>query len=69
MKVRLKSVMLRKEIENWLLAGLQQQSVRIGGRLVKHARRYCPMPTKCDLTRLLFGAMLWRIWAPPVSAG
>ena len=43
--------------------------VETGGRLVKHARYYWLFLAESHLTRRVFGAMLPRIWALPVSAG
>ena len=43
--------------------------VKTGGRLVKHARYYWLLLAKSHLTRRLFGAMLRRILALPVSSG
>jgi hypothetical protein len=40
---------------------------KTGGRLLKHARFYWLLLAESHLTRRLFGAMLRRIWALPVS--
>jgi len=41
----------------------------MGGRLIKHARYYWLLLTESHLTRRLFGSMLRRILALPLSAG
>ena len=38
--------------------------MKIGGRLVKHARYYWLLLAEGHLNRRLFGDMLGRIWAP-----
>jgi hypothetical protein len=48
---------------------LQQQLVKTGGHLVKHARYYWLLLAESQLTRRLFGTMLPRIWALPVATG
>jgi hypothetical protein len=60
---------LPKRIDNWSLTSLQQQLVKTGGRLVKHARYYWLLLAESQLTRRLFGTMLRRIWALPVATG
>ncbi len=51
---------LPRKIENWSLTSLQQRLVKTGGRLVKHARYYCPMLAESHLIRRLFGSMVRR---------
>jgi hypothetical protein len=60
---------LPKLIENWSLTSLQQQMVKTGGRLVKHARCYWLFLAEGYLTRRRFGAMLGRIALLPLRAG
>ena len=58
-----------QRIDSWSLTSLQQRLVKMGGRLVKHARYYWLLLAESHLTRRLFGAMLQRISALPVPAG
>ena len=44
-------------------------SLKTGGRLVKHARRYWLLLAESHLTRRLFGAMVRKIAALPVATG
>jgi Transposase DDE domain group 1 len=60
---------LPKKIENWSLTSLQQRLVKIGGRLVKHARYYWLFLAESHLTRRLFGTLLGRIEALSSQAG
>jgi hypothetical protein len=60
---------LPKRIDNWSLTSLQQQLVKTGGRLVKHARYYWLLLAESHLTRRLFGSMLLRIAGLSVPAG
>ena len=62
-------LVLPTRVETWSLTSLQQRLVKIGGRLVKHARYYWLLLAEGHLTRRLFGAMLDRIWALPVPTG
>jgi hypothetical protein len=43
--------------------------VKTGGRLIKHASYYWLILAESHLTRRLFGAMVGRIAALPVSSG
>jgi len=54
-------MLLRQRIEKWSLTSLQQQLVKTGGRLVKHARYYWLLLAEGHLTRRLFVSMLRRI--------
>ena len=56
-------------VGNWSLTSLQQRLVKTGGRLIKHARYYWLLLAERHLTRRLFGSMLGRITALPLSAG
>jgi hypothetical protein len=49
--------------------GLQQRLVKIGGRLIKHARYYWLLLAESHLTRRLFGNMLQKIAALRSPAG
>ena len=60
---------LPPRVTRWSLTSLQQRLVKIGGRLVKHARDYWLLLAEGHLTRRLFGDMLRRIWALPVPGG
>jgi hypothetical protein len=60
---------LPKRIDNWSLTSLQQRLVKIGGRLVKHARYYWLLLAEGHLHRPLFGQMLRRICALPMPSG
>ena len=62
-------LVLPKRVDHWSLTSLQQQLVKTGGRLVKHARYYWLLLAESHLTRRLFGAMLQRIAALPSPAG
>jgi len=57
---------LTKRIGNWPLTSLHQRLVKIGGRLVKHARHYWLLMAEGHLTRRLFGNMLRMIAALPL---
>ncbi|MGA9054982.1 MAG: transposase [Terriglobia bacterium] len=62
-------VVLPRRIAGWSLTSLQQQLVKTGGRLLKHAR-YCWLPlAEGYLTRGCFGSMLRRIAALPQPDG
>ena len=60
---------LPKKIENWSLTSLQQRLVKTGGRLVMHARYCWLLLAESHLTRRLFGSMVRRVDALPVTAG
>jgi hypothetical protein len=60
---------LPQRIGNSSLTSLQQQLVKTGGRLVKHARYYWLLLAESPLTRRLFGAMVRRIELLPLPAG
>jgi len=60
---------LPERIDTWSLISLRQRLVKMGGRLVKHARYYWLLLAESHLTRRLFGAMLQRIWALPAPIG
>ena len=62
-------LVLPKRIESWSLTSLQRRLVKIGGRLVKHARYYWLLLAEGHLTRRVFGAILRRIWALPLRVG
>jgi hypothetical protein len=59
-------LVLPTRVDTWSPTSLQQRLVKTGGRLVKHARYYWLLLTEGHPTRRLFGAMLQRIWAPPL---
>jgi len=54
---------------NCSLTSLQQRLVKTGGRLVRHARHYWLLLGEGHLSRRLFGSMLRRIAALPLSDG
>ena len=56
-------------VTNWSLASLQQQLVKTGGRLIKHARYYWLLLAESHLTRRLFAGMLAKIAMLPSPAG
>ena len=60
---------LPQRIKSWSLTSLQHRLMKTGGRLMKYARYYWLLLAKGDLNRRLFGEMLGRIWAVPVSGG
>jgi hypothetical protein len=62
-------LVLPQRIGNSSLTSLQQQLVKTGGRLVKHARYYWLLLAESPLTRRLFGAMVRRIELLPLPAG
>jgi Transposase DDE domain group 1 len=59
---------LPQRIGNWSLTSLQQQLVKTGGRLIKHARYYWLLLAESHLTRRLFGAMVQRMAALTIRA-
>ncbi len=63
------ATVLPKKINHWSLTSLQQQLVKTGARLVKHARYYWLLLAEGHLTRRVFGAILRRIWALPLPTG
>jgi hypothetical protein len=52
-----------------MLTSLQQRLVKTGGRLIKHARYCWLMLAEGHLHRRLFGQMLRRISALPITNG
>ena len=60
---------LPQRIKSWSVTSLQQQLLKTGGRLVKHARYYWLLLAESHLTRRLFGAMLGQIDLLPLLAG
>ena len=58
-------LVLPRKIDKWWLTSLQQRPVKMGGRLVKHARCYWLLLAESHLTRRLFAAMLWRMESLP----
>ena len=60
---------LPTRVATWSLTSLQQQLVKTGGRLIKHARYYWLLLAENHLTRRLFGRMLQRIAMLPSPAG
>jgi hypothetical protein len=58
---------LPQRIENRPLTSLQQRLMKTGGRLVKHARYYWLLLAESHLTRRLFGSMVRRIAALPLT--
>jgi hypothetical protein len=49
------------QVGNWSLTSLQQRLVKMGGRLIKHARYCWLLLAEGHLMRRLFGAMVRRI--------
>jgi hypothetical protein len=62
-------LVLPKRIDNWSLTSLQPRLVKMGGRLVKHARYYWLLLAESHLTRRLFGSIVRRIELLPLPAG
>lgn len=60
---------LSQRIEKWSLTTLQQQPVKTGGRLVKHARYYWLLLAESHLTRRRSAAMVRRIEAAKQIGG
>jgi hypothetical protein len=60
---------LPRRIDAWSLTGLQQRLVKMGGRLVKHARYYWLLLAESHLARRLFASMVRRIELLPLPAG
>jgi hypothetical protein len=58
---------LPRRIDKWSLTSLQQRLVKMGGRLVKHARYYWLLLAESHLTRRLFASMLRRIELLPLT--
>ena len=50
-------------------SSLPQRLVKTAGRLIKHARYYRLLLAESHLTRRLFGSIVYRIAALPVSTG
>ncbi len=57
------------QVATWSLTSLQQRLVKIGGRLIKHARYYWLLLAESHLTRRLVASMLRRIAMLPPPAG
>jgi hypothetical protein len=62
-------LVLPNRIDHLSLTSLQQELVKTGGRLVKHARYYWLLLAASHLTRRLFGSMMRTIAALPSPAG
>ena len=62
-------LVLPRRIDKWSLTSLQQRLVKVGGRLVKHARYYWLLLAESHLTRRLFASMVRRIKLLPSPAG
>ena len=62
-------LVLPSRIGNWSLTSLQQRLVKTGGRLNKLARYYWLLLAESNLTRRLFGSMVWRIASLPCPPG
>jgi len=60
---------LPRRIGSWSLTSLQQRFVKMGGRLVKHARYYWLLLAEGHLSRRLFGSTLRIIAALPLPDG
>jgi hypothetical protein len=60
---------LPKGVEKWSLTSLQQRLVKTGGRLIKHARYYWLQLAESHLMLRLFGSILRRIEALPLTVG
>jgi hypothetical protein len=52
---------LPKAINDWSLRSLQVKLIKIGGRIVRHARRFVFQLAKVAVSRDLFAAILERI--------
>ncbi len=52
---------LSEAIKRWSLTSIQTRLIKIGGRLVRHARRLVFQLAEVIVTRDLFGEMLERI--------
>ncbi len=65
----LRRLVLPVAIQGWSLTSLQQRSLKIGGRLIWHARYFTLQLVENYLTRTLFRQILARIerlaWHPP----
>jgi hypothetical protein len=62
-------LVLPLRVANRSLTSLQQRLVKTGGRLIKHARYYWLLLAEGHLTRRIFGAVVRRMEALPVTAG
>jgi len=58
-----------KGIESCSLTSLQQRLVKMGGRMVKHARYYWLLLADSHLTKRPFGSMVRRITGLSLPAG
>ena len=52
---------LPKAVKYWSLRSLQVKFIKIGGRLVRHARRLVSQPAEVNVPRALFQGVLERI--------
>jgi hypothetical protein len=62
-------LVLPRWVASWSLTSLQQQLVKTGGRLLKHARYYWLLLAESRLTQRLFGAMVQRMPALTIPSG
>ena len=60
---------LPRRIKSWSLISLRHWLLKTDGRLIQHARYYWLVLADGHLNRRLFGEMLNRIWALPMSGG
>ncbi len=58
----LRRLVLPKEMAHWSLTSLRERLIKIGARLVRHARRLVLQMAEVSITRALFGELLERIW-------
>ena len=59
--LRLRSLALPKEVEQWSLITLREKLVKIGGRIVRHGRYVVFQLAEVAVPRALFAAILRRI--------
>ncbi len=59
---RFEAEILPREMAHWSLSSLRERLIKIGARLVRHARRLVLQMAEVSITRALFGELLERIW-------
>lgn len=60
-RIALRRLALRKEMTRWTLTSLRERLMKIGARLVRHARRLILQMAEVGIPRDLFGQILSRI--------
>ena len=58
----LRRLALPRSISHWSLSTLQTRLIKIGAKVVRHARYTCFQMAEVSILRNLFAAILRRIW-------